>query len=666
MKAYGLLAAVFCIPTSYASDAPPVLVTHFEPLTSLTLESTPPGARQKVQPAAPLTLKFDTLGERYQLDLEPNDRLLSRASLQELSDDIVLYRGHAAGKAGSWTRIVIANGMPRGLIWDGEQMLVIEAPGDSAAQSATPIAYRLADAFVAPGTMTCGASMPGGSGAAMYTKLVAELAAAKAAAPGATMEIRLSAIGDFEFADDIGADVDAAIVTRLNNVDGIFSEQLGVQITVDTLEVHSDADDPFTDTADSGDLLDELGIYRRDTPPHSTHGLTHLYTGRNLDGTTVGIAYLDALCHPRFGAGLTEGRHGASFDSLIAAHEIGHNFGAPHDAEEGSACVAESEDFLMAPSVNGSDQFSQCSIAQMQPRIAAAACIEPLPSVDMTIGLDGSAPDILLGNAVSLTFDVTNVGTETATNVAANITVPNTMTLASVAASSGSCTSGAGAVACQLGTVAGGSNRTVTLQMTATASGPGEFVATVSADADDQPGNNEETVQATVTPAVDLVVNPLASAEVNLNQSTLVVADLENRATLDATGVEVSISFSPGLEAQAAEWALGTCTVSAQQVDCETGNFSSGSAAALQVRLAGTTTELRSYTVTISSAEADTDSSNNSAIGLVTVNAAAPTVSGGGGGGGATGVQLLWLLSAIGLLARCSRKPVTCRGRRRY
>ena len=656
MKAYGLLAVLWGISPSYASDDPPILVAHFEPLHSVTLDEAAPRTQQKARRATPLTLKFDALGQSFELDLEPNDRLLSQAARQALPDDIALYRG-GAGKPGSWARIVIADGTPRGLIWDGEQMIVIEAPGDSSVQSAVPVVYRLADAYVTPGSMTCGASTTGGSAAAMYTKLVAELAAAQAAAPGATSEIRLSAIGDFEFADRVGTNADAAIVTRLNNVDGIFSEQLGVQITVAALEVHSDEDDPFSDTPGAGDLLDELGIYRRETPLHRSHGLTHLYTGRNLNSTTVGIAYVNSLCSPRFGAGLTEGRHGASFDSLITAHEIGHNFGAPHDAEEGSACVAESDHFIMAPSVNGSNQFSRCSIAQMAPNVAAAQCITPLPTVDMTVSADDPASGIMLGDEVVIPFTVSNVGTLPASNVSIEIGMTEER-LAFVAAEAlaGTCSSGAGNVTCQFDTIPEGSSRTATLTATAAQTGDASVFATVFSDDDSNPDNDSVSLNLQIVAAVNLGVNTLPLTRVELNQSTSVSVSMDNRSTLNATGVEVRIALGGGLTANSADWSLGTCSVSPQQVDCEGSSFPAQGSATVDFSVTGTASGQHSYTVTVSSAEDDTDGTDNSGTGTVSVDAVSSGVDNdGGGGGGPVDPLFLWLLNLAAVIA-CQRE----------
>ena len=215
-------------------------------------------------------------------------------------------------------------------------------------------------------------------------------------------------------------------------------------------------------------MLDEVATYRQNTPAQSSQGLTHLWTGRDLDSTTVGIAYRGALCHPFFGAGLSEGNGSAMFDSLVAAHEIGHNFGAPHDGEVGSACESETGDFIMAAQLNGSDQFSSCSITEMQDDIAAASCITPIPAIDMAVSLDGDASTLLLGANTVLSYDVPNNGTLQATNVSAEFTLPTTLTFQSVATTIGTCSNGAGTISCNLGNVPGSSDQTVTITATPT------------------------------------------------------------------------------------------------------------------------------------------------------------------------------------------------------
>ena len=99
--------------------------------------------------------------------------------------------------------------------------------------------------------MSCGAEAHHGNAAETYSKLIGELGTAVAQGPGAVEEINLGAIGDFEFTNAMGANADAAIMTRLNNVDGFYSQQLGVQLNVAELETFTDPADPFSDTTDA-------------------------------------------------------------------------------------------------------------------------------------------------------------------------------------------------------------------------------------------------------------------------------------------------------------------------------------------------------------------------------------------------------------------------------
>jgi uncharacterized repeat protein (TIGR01451 family)/MYXO-CTERM domain-containing protein len=642
-------AAVFS--TTAVAGRNDIMLSHYESLQQLSMRTFSVDAAngsQETGAAAPFVMSFDALGQRFDVELEANSRLMSVASRNPSLAGVEIYRGEIAGRPGSWARIVVADGMPQGMIWDGQDMYAIEAPGDSIVDTSVPVIYRLADAMVAPGTMTCGSKSLATSGAAAYDGLVAELSNISQG-PGAIEEIELGVIGDFEFTSSKGGDAGAAtaITNRLNIVDGIFSQQLGVQITVATIETFSSSSDPFTDERDASLLLDEVADYRRNTPAQSQNGLTHLYTGRDLNGSTVGIAYTGALCSFNFGAGLSEGNGTATFDSLVAAHEIGHNFGAPHDGEAGFACEDESGGFLMAPTLNGSDQFSACSIAQMSAEAASASCITPLPSIDVDVGLEG-APVVLFGASATVTYDIDNNGSLDATNVVADFTLPANLTLDSATASQGTCTSGAGTVSCAIGTIPGFANRTVDIGVTPTSIGAGTITATVTtSDTDDRPGNNQEQLQFSVDPAVDLVVNPPIGSDIKLNQSTTINAALENRATIDATGVTLTIDLGNALNATAASWPLGSCTVTTQRVTCQAALFGAQSNSSVSVTATGVAAGNPNITATLSSVEAELVVNNNSANGRIEVKDKNED-----SGSGSTGPLFLLLMAAAGLLRR--------------
>jgi len=639
--------------TLFAGQPGGVVVSHYETLQRLSVQSSTTTLSQELQLSAPMNMGFDALGRSFRLELEPYSGLLSTASKNSLPDDFAVYHGQLAGNPDSWTRIVIYDGAPRGLVWDGQQLFAIEAPGDSIVQTDAPIIYRLADTFIQPGTMSCGTESLSGNGAAVFGSVMAELNTAMAQSAGAVSEINVGGVGDFELATDFGGDAvaaAAAITTRLALVDAIYSQEIGVQINVPFVEVFDDpaTPDPFSDTDDPSTLLGDVRDYRGATPAQSTLGLTHLYTGRVFPTSTVGIAYVNELCHPSVGAGLTEWSSNATFDSLVTAHEMGHNFGAPHDGEVGSACEAETQPFLMAPMLNNSNQFSDCSKGIMLANATQAACITPLPAVDISVGLTGQSSTVLLGTNPALSFDVRSNGTVPVSNVMADFNVPGNLSIDSVSASSGTCTTNAANVNCDFGNFPELTVYTVTIDTTASSVGAGMIDATVTTtDVDERPINNQYSQQLTVDPAVDLVINSPSTVTVTLDQSSTIRATLENRSILDATGVTLSISFGSGIRADSASWTAGNCSFTDQQVDCTAANFANGSSSTLTVGVTGMTSGFQNYTVTMASNEADANPTNNNVNGTVTVNDPARESS-----GGAIGLPFLWLLGLLALLTR--------------
>ena len=133
-------------------------------------------------------------------------------------------------------------------------------------------------------------------------------------------------------------------------------------------------------TTDSSALLGDLGQLRQRTPALYATGLTHLFTGRDLDGDIAGRAYTLALCSKRYAASLTLAHSSAALDTLITAHEIGHVFGAPHDGTE--QCASTPPDgYIMAPNLDSSvTSFSQCSLDEINEVIDSYACVKALPS----------------------------------------------------------------------------------------------------------------------------------------------------------------------------------------------------------------------------------------------------------------------------------------------
>jgi hypothetical protein len=326
-------------------------------------------------------LSFRAQGRRFELELRENEKLLSAmsvASREGLRARHEAYAGELAGQPGTWVRLTRSGNRWTGLIFDGEELLAVEPAAGLATSSRAPAAsslafYRARDVEI-PGSCALEASS---SPLPSLEGLVDELEGPPDALSAASAEIQLAILGDPAFVQG-HADPEGAAVALLNAVDGLYSEQVGVSVRMVELQLLQ-TDQGLTSTNPSL-LLDQLTDLTG-SGAIANPGLVHLLTGKNLDGSTVGIAYLDVLCNQRWGAGLSEIRRGSmAANTVLLAHELGHNFGAPHDNQSGSACAATPSGYVMSPSLNnGSDEFSQCSLAQMEPEIASARCLVALP-----------------------------------------------------------------------------------------------------------------------------------------------------------------------------------------------------------------------------------------------------------------------------------------------
>lgn len=638
-----------------------ITLAHYENLERLSLRSVSGDAVEKPGALDPVVLGFDALGKSFELRLEPNSRLLAAVPAEFRLSSGIPYTGSVDGAAGSWARILIRDGMPSGMIFDGQDVYALEVPGDSIVPVSQPIAFRLADVLIAPGALSCAGGATATDGASVYRSLTKSLGAVADQGPGAITELSVGVVADHLFTES-KTDPNAAIMTRFNIVDGFYSQQLGVQITPN-IDVFSAVDDPFGTTTDPTVLLNEVSDFRAASVTQQGYGLTHLYTGRDLDGTTAGLAWIDTLCRSRVGSGLSEGRASPTIDSLVAAHEIGHNFGAPHDGDPNEACASEPDNqYIMAPTVNSAfTQFSACSVGIMEQSVAAASCITPLPATDISVRFNEPSAALYLSNVARYTLDVFNNGTQVAPGVSVEVTLPTVVSYIDAAGAGASCSHVAGVVSCTIGDVAGGGVVTIALTADTIAVGSGSFDAAVTATADDRPNNNSDSVQLSVAPAVDLVILPPAAATILVDQSTTLVTTIDNISTMDATAVSLSVSLQAGLQANSASWSLGNCTVTTQQVDCQATLFDRQSSSSFSLNVTGTAAGNKDYAITLSSTEDDANLADNSYAGKVRVNS--PGGSDGQGGGGIGGLTLAVLAVLAGLAVIRRGRPLRVRSR---
>ena len=330
-------------------------------------------------------LAFDAYGRHFDLDLEPNEGI--RRGVPTNRSDIKPYRGTVAGRAGSWVRLTQTRGGWRGVLSDGQDLFAIEPASQlqkAGVQSVTsdgtaPVMYRLADTSMPGGAGFCGTETDENlapssrvTAQSAYVAIAKDLSM-KDTGVATTRQLVVSIVTDHSFSDQI-ADPAGEIVSRMDVVDGIWSSQVGIHIALGTINVVTDTDDPFSATTVPTDLLAEVATYRGKLPGSDSSGLTHLMSGRALDGNIIGIAYVGAVCDGSDSVSLSDTTLSTTMGALVAAHELGHNFNSPHDGVAG-ACASTPQTYLMAPQINFSNQFSACSLTQIGARAASASCV---------------------------------------------------------------------------------------------------------------------------------------------------------------------------------------------------------------------------------------------------------------------------------------------------
>ncbi|MGB0910855.1 MAG: M12 family metallo-peptidase [Nitrospirales bacterium] len=482
-------------------------ILYHEVLPPMVLESKAADHIQHGTQSSAWTWSFESFGKSFDLILESNDRLLAKLSRRQRKKVVgshQLYRGKIDGIDQSWVRLTRTGKKWYGMIWDGYELYVIDPmsvmepalPGFSLSHSSAHGIYRLSDTRQLEAA-TCGLGHSGMPSKSMnnYGALVQELQErVSAGAAGPLLNIDMTVVADVEFShtqqQTFNTSTNAAVIARINVVDGIFSEQVGVQINL--VEIQELSDNGSLTSTDPLTLLRQFGaLTSSNTFDHP--GVAQLFTGRKLNGNTVGIAYLNSLCSSRFGVGVSEVRGGGTIRALVVAHELGHNFGAPHDNQSGSICESTPGTFLMNPIINGSDQFSQCSITEMQPALQNASCISVInfDQSDLQMTLPNSQLESNMGVSFEYTTNVRNIGSGSATNVEVVVTVPTQLSVLNTSVNDGSCASnGNGQITCDLADVPSQATRSFTLTLQGSTVGQFSIHAVVSASNDQDSSNN--------------------------------------------------------------------------------------------------------------------------------------------------------------------------------
>ena len=142
----------------------------------------------------------------------------------------------------------------------------------------------------------------------------------------------------------------------------------------------------------------------------------------------------------------------------------------------------------------------------------------PTPVLDLAISKSASPTSVNVGDTITWTITVTNIGATGATNVTVTDTLPSGVAFVSASTSApGSCTG----TTCNLGSLGSGASATITVVTTATAAGPLVNRASVSASESESSTKNntaEAAAAAVAKPAVFKPPRACGSIKVGIKQ----------------------------------------------------------------------------------------------------------------------------------------------------
>lgn len=282
------------------------------------------------QPGKPL---LASIGLNIVLQLEPHSvrargfRVLEQDQdgrwRQAATPPLRTYRGKVLGMPGS---VVAASLLENGLhaqvrLVTGDAYWVEPVPGRAGLHAV----YRRVD--VARHDGTCGADRLANTRPFGRKR-------SGSSGPSSALKIgELACDADFEYFQDYGTtnNVVARIESVINQVNVQYERDVGIQHTITTILVRTSSSQPYTST-DATSLLYQFRNEWNANQGGVQRDMAQLFTGKDLNGGTIGIAWLGVVCNLSYAYSAVQSDFNNNFGCAtdLTAHELGHNWDADH------------------------------------------------------------------------------------------------------------------------------------------------------------------------------------------------------------------------------------------------------------------------------------------------------------------------------------------------
>lgn len=286
---------------------------------------------------------------------------------------IVTWKGTVVGRPGSRVRAFYEAGVLRATIHTDGQLVVVQPASDSnaATTSIAHVVYSGAD--LAPLAVTCG--VPD------QVQLTPDTSGGSAAPFGAGLQVcEIGIDADHAYFLSNSSNVNLTvqdIETVMNAVETVYEvPTIGITYEITTVVVRTAAG-TYVNTA-SSPLLAEFDTVWSSTPESLINAdVAHLFTGKNLDGSIIGVARLSSICVSTNHFGLSQSKFSTNFARRVAltAHELGHNWSSSH-------CNSDPDCRIMCSGLGGCDglnplTFTATPTNSITNHKASRSCLSP-------------------------------------------------------------------------------------------------------------------------------------------------------------------------------------------------------------------------------------------------------------------------------------------------
>ncbi len=312
---------------------------------------------QQVRTTGELRFRFNETD--FYFKLEPHDMRAPNYRAVEMGfggakrtlspEPVHTFKGVLAGREDIRGRFNLTDGGVEGVVYAPEGWVYVEPLRNYLPSASTEdlLVYRNAD-IKRGEALKCGMSLP-----KRLQRGVGRVSVQVEAGTSIKYEIDVATEADYEYVQAMGGSEAAnrAIRGILNQVEGIYQNELLLQFRIVSQNTWGTEDDPYTAT-NLPELLDEFAEYwNTNFAAEIDYDLAHLWTDRERDdfaffglAWTVGHAYTGVVCgysplkyslsshfRNQFGSRVIEQDPMDKY--WITAHQIGHNLGAFHPNE---------------------------------------------------------------------------------------------------------------------------------------------------------------------------------------------------------------------------------------------------------------------------------------------------------------------------------------------